>query len=377
MRMRLLVVLAVGVMSGCGTSGPAVMEFLEVVPAQPKIGDVVTVRFRLLDSRGVPLAGANVDFKLQSANTGVTLSPASASSIRGSGYAETQIVASGRVNSVIVVATSGDKSITSPPITFAGTLPSGRQLTFQCGPLGGTGSGGRHAIGAYDQSRHLIAGSAIDCTAHVGDRNGDGITGALVSFLTEAGTIGPTNVSVADLVGDATVLYKTSLPFPVDVNPEVFSWTPQGSDGLDPSHTGEYVAPLWMLPFNWVENPTTLGGTSTPTYTLREPRRPDPIRLKPDGSGRFENNPRDNLVTMIAVTSGEEGFTDPPKPGSGSSAAVFQPAPSLTAPLVPLSTAVNLSPFMSWLTMAKPSFSVLPSSGLIGKGKPSVSLVQV
>lgn len=308
MRMRLLVVLAVGVMSACGgSSGPAVMEFVEVAPAQPRIGDVVTVRFRLLDTRGVPLAGSVVDFKLGSTNTGVVLSPASATSIKGSGFAETQIVASARVNSVIVIATSGDKEVTSPPITFAGSVPNGRQLTFQCGPIANTGSGGRHAIGAYDQSRHLIAGSAIDCSAHLADRNGDGITGGLVSFLTEAGTIGPTEVSVANLVGDATVLYKTSLPLPVDVSPDTFSWTPPQGDLLN---TGEYLAPLWMQPFNWVENPPTLGTTSNPTFTLREPRRPDPIRLKADGSGRVENNPRDNLVAMIAVTSGEEGFTD-------------------------------------------------------------------
>ena len=309
MRMRLLVVLAVvGVMSACGgAAGPAVMEFVEIAPAQPKIGDVVTVRFRLLDSRGVPLAGSVVDYKLGSANTGVTLSPVSSVSIKGSGYAETQIVAASRVNSVIIIATSGDKSVTSPPITFAGSVPNGRQLTFQCGPIANTGSGGRHAIGAFDSSRHLIAGSAIDCSAHIADRNGDGVTGALVSFLTEAGTIGPTEVSQANLVGDATVLYKTSLPMPVDVDPDVFSWTPAQGDVLN---TGEYLAPLWMQPYNWVENPATIGTVGNPTFTLREPRRPDPIRFKPDGTGRYTNNPRDNLVSMIAVTSGEEGFTD-------------------------------------------------------------------
>jgi hypothetical protein len=308
MRMRLLVVLAVSVLSACGSTGPAVMEFVEVVPAQPRIGDVATVRFRLLDSRGIPLAGSNVDFKLQSVNTGVTLSPTSAVSIRGSGYAETQIVASARVNSVIIVATSGDKQVYSPPITFAGTVPSGRQLTFQCGPIAGMGSGGRHAIGAYDGTRYLIAGSSLECTSHVADRNGDGVTDALVSFLTEAGAIGPSEISKSNLVGDATVLYKTSLPLPQDVGPETFSWTPPQDD---PLNTGEFVAPLWMHPFNWVEDPLTIATTMmTPVYTLREPRRPDPVRLKPDGSGRFENNPRDNLVSMIAVTSGEEGFTD-------------------------------------------------------------------
>ncbi len=311
MRMRLLVVLAVGVLSACGSTGPAVMEFVEVLPAQPKIGDVATVRFRLLDSRGIPLAGSNVTFKFQSESNGVTISPTTAVSIRGSGYAETQIVATNRVNSVIVVATSGDKQVVTPPITFAGTVPNGRQLTFQCGPLAGKGSGGRHAIGAYDPTRHLIAGSAIDCTAHVADRNGDGVTEALVSFLTEAGAIGPSEISKSNLVGDATVLYKTSLPLPQDVTPDQFTWVPKGILHNDPIQTGEFLAPLWMHPFNWIEDPLLLARSGNPTaYNLKEPRRPDPIRRKPDGLGPFENNPRDNLVSMIAVTSGEEGFTD-------------------------------------------------------------------
>jgi hypothetical protein len=308
MRMRLLAVLTVGLMtSSCGGVSPSVLEFVEVLPAQPKIGEVVTVRFRLLDSRGVPQGGTTVGFKLGSANTGVTLNPESTDSLKSSGFAETQIVASTRVNSVIVTAKAGDKEISSPPITFAGTVPNGRQLTMQCGPLAGSGSGGRHAIGAFDQARHLIAGSALDCTAHVADRNGDGIAGALVSFLVEAGAIGPTSISQSNLVGDATVLYKTSLPLPLDVEPGAFSWsTPQDQ----PENTGEYLAPLWMQPFNWIETPSDLVKiTPRPAYTLREPRRPDPIRRGTDGSS-LTNNPRDNLVTMIAVTSGEEGFTD-------------------------------------------------------------------
>jgi hypothetical protein len=306
--MRLLV-LSVGLLSGltaCGGSQAATIEFVEIIPAQPRIGDVVTVRFRLADDRGVPLAGAPVDYKLGSTNTGVTLTPPSSVSIKGSGYAETQLVASQRVNSVVVVATSGVKSVTSPPITFAGSVvPSGRQFTFQCGTISGAGSGGRHAIGAFDVSRHLIAGVKLECSAHLADRNGDAVAGALVSFLTEAGSITPTAVSAGETVGAATVVHSTSLPLPLDVSPDVFSWTPNQADVLN---TGEYLVPLWMHPFNWKEDPriAAVGGV----FNLREPRRPDPIRLKSDGSGRYENNPRDNLVSMIAVTSGEEGFTD-------------------------------------------------------------------
>ena len=338
MRMRLMVLAGVmsALLSACGgPAGPAVMEFIEVVPAQPKIGDVATVRFKLLDARGVPLAGSTVDFKLGSTNTGVTLAPPSAVSLKGSGFAETQIVASSRVNSVVVIATSGDKVVTSPPITFAGSVPNGRQLTFQCGPIAGDGSGGRHAIGAFDETRNLIAGDPIDCTAHLGDRNGDGVINGLVSFMTEAGTIGATGISITNLVGDATVKYKTSLPLPQDVSPDTFKWMTAQDD---PANTGEYLAPLWMHPFDWVEDPRSLacgnGASCVPTgsrtYTLREPRRPDPIRLKFDGT-RFENNPRDNLVSMIAVTSGEEGFTDTDNNGKFTDGEQFD---DLTEPFV-------------------------------------------
>jgi hypothetical protein len=308
MRPRLLAVLAACLSAACGPAGPTVMEFVEISPLQPRIGDVVTVRFRLLDAQGLPLAGQTVDFSLQNqVHDGITLSPTSVQSIQGSGYAETQVVVSTRVNSVIVVATAGDKQVTSPPITFAGTVPSAKQLTFQCGPISGTASGGRHAIGAYDETRNLIAGVKLECTAHTGDRNGDGVSGALVSFLTEAGTIAPTQTSVTDVVGNATVLYKTSEPLPQEVDPGVFTWSPTNDD----THTGEYLAPLWMHPYEWVENPF-LQATTAPVNrvpTLREPHRPDPIRFLPDGT-RYQNNPRDNLVTMIAVTTGEEAFED-------------------------------------------------------------------
>lgn len=292
---------------GCGAgAGPAVMEYVEVTPQQPKIGEIATVRFRLFDNRGLPLAGQPVDFKLQSPNGAVTLSPATSSSQKGSGIVEVQLQASSRVNSVIVVATSGDRTVNTPPITFAGAFPNQGQFTFQCGPISGTSSGGRHAIGAYDETRNLIAGVKLNCTAHVGDRNGDGVVGALVSFLTEAGTIGPTEISQTNVVGDATILYKTSLPLPIDVDPGNFTWTPPS----DNANTGEYLAPLWMHPYEWVPNPA-INPPPPPGMNPREPSRLEqiPNRRKPDGA-MIRMNPRDNLVSMIAVTSGEETFSD-------------------------------------------------------------------
>lgn len=65
-----------------------------------------------------------------------------------------------------------------------------------------------------------------------------------------------------------------------------------------------------MVPDRWSESPLVTSAAGQTVFTLREPRRPDPIRIKSDGTGRYENNPRDNLVTLIAVLDGEEAFTD-------------------------------------------------------------------
>jgi hypothetical protein len=296
----------VWLLAACGGSGPTTLEFQDLSPLQPRIGEIVTVRFKLLDERGLPLAGQQVDFKLQAPNSAVTLSPVSVQSLKGSGFAEVQLQAANRVNSVIVVATAGNKSVLSPPITFAGAVPNAVQLTFQCGPISGEASGGRHAIGAFDQSRNLIAGVKLECTAHVGDRNGDGVSGALVSFLTEAGTIGPTETSLTNVIGNATILYKTSLPLPKDVEPENWTWTPPSGA----TQTGEYLVPLWMEAFLWVSNPV-LEPPPAPLMNPREPSRLEqlPGRRNKDGSA-IRMNPRDNLVSMIAVTSGEEAFSD-------------------------------------------------------------------
>jgi hypothetical protein len=307
-------------MSGCGGgAGPAVMEFAEVIPARPRIGDVVTVRFKLLDSRGLPLAGQQVDFKVLTGveNVGISLSPASAVSIKGSGFAETQVVASSRVNSMTIQAVAGLKVVQSPPISFAGTVANGRQFTFQCGAIAGEASGGVHAIGAYDSTRNLIAGVKQKCTAHTGDRNGDGVPNAIVSFLTEAGTIGTSETSKTDVIGNATVLHKTSYPLPLEVEPGTFSWSPLN----DRTHTGAYIAPLWMHPFTWTADPRTPGA-----ITNQEPQRPDPIR-KTAGNVFYKNNPRDNLVSMIAVTAGEEGFSDDNNNGKQDGAEVFDDLP--------------------------------------------------
>lgn len=296
------VALASAAWVACSPPPPASLEFVDQSPAQPKLGEITTLRFRAVDSRGESLGGATVTFSLQSEVPGVVLTPTETTTNVTDGIASTQVIAQGgRVASVVVIATAGEKVAVSPVVSFAGANSSSRQLTFQCGSIAGDASGGVHAIGAYDEARNLIAGVKLRCYAHVADRNGDGIAGAQVSFLTEAGTIGPSSVTTTDVVGNAEVLYKTSLPLPQDVDPGTFTWSPQ----LDSTHTGEYLAPLWMNPFLWTDNPVRDWDKTVDPKTPRpEPRREDPIR-----PGKTLN-PRDNLVSLIAVTAGEEAFED-------------------------------------------------------------------
>lgn len=302
------VALSVGALvSGCGEQTVASLEFVGVTPAQPQIGQTATVSFRAVDSRGLPMAGATVTFDLQSENPDVILSPDVAVTNKGDGIASTQVTTrTGSVFAVTVVASAGDKQAVSVPFSFAGSVPNGRQFTFQCGSTSGAGSGGVRAIGAFDASRTLIAGVQVRCFAHVADRNGDGISGVNVSFLTEAGAITPTAASaeVGGVVGTAEAVHKTSFPLPLDVEPGVFSWEPN----TDAAHTGEYLAPLWMEPYAWSEDPVA---NFNLTPTLQEPNRIDPLRpFDPAKPLETTMNPRDNLVALIAVTAGEEGFSD-------------------------------------------------------------------
>ena len=299
------------VLAACSDSGPASFTYVGFSPAQPKLGDIVTVEFAALDSRGVPAEGIPVTFEIQNKDTaqGVKLQPTESSTTKGEGKVTTQIIATARPASVVVVATAGDKTAISPPIAIAGSFVSNRGITFQCGHIAGT-SAAIHAINAYGPGRDLIAGTTVPCTAHVSDRNGNGIAGASVTFLTEAGAIGPSATSVTDAVGNADVTHKTSLPLPVEVQPGTYKHINPDptSPEYDTVHIPQPLAPDWMEPWMWTKNPMDVN-----TYPARDPSCPsgceEPRRADPVRPGHT-NNPRDNLVSMIAVTAGEEAFID-------------------------------------------------------------------
>src|SRR5687767_2382302 len=90
-------VLASALWLACEPPEPATLEFVDQSPTQPKLGEITTVRFRAIDTRGNPQAGTTVNFRLQSEVPGVTLNPMSATTNTGDGVASTQLIATGRV----------------------------------------------------------------------------------------------------------------------------------------------------------------------------------------------------------------------------------------------------------------------------------------
>jgi hypothetical protein len=191
---------------------------------------------------------------------------------------------------------------TSPP-------PNAGRLSLECEARG---------LRAYDASRSLLVGPRMRCTANVGDRLGAPVSAPQVTFLTEAGRL--IDEGTPSTLGKVSAWHEVAEPLPQDVVPEAFSWRPGENDS---SHTGEYVAPLWMMPMRWVEDPASFMFFQ-PT-TLREPRRPDPLRM--DAQGQRINNPRDNLVTLVVVTDGEEGFVDTNANGTFDPGEVFEDLP--------------------------------------------------
>src|SRR5687767_4949439 len=93
-----LIISAALTVAAC-TGAPATIEYVDTVPARPRLNEIATVKFKLQDYRGVPQAGSMVTFSLQGANDGVTITPLVAMSLKGSGEVTTQVVASTGVTS--------------------------------------------------------------------------------------------------------------------------------------------------------------------------------------------------------------------------------------------------------------------------------------
>ncbi|RME29595.1 MAG: hypothetical protein D6806_01115 [Deltaproteobacteria bacterium] len=241
------------------------------------------VVFQVLDTNDNPISGVLVNFE-HSLAPGVTLSPTSATS-GADGLVKTTL-SSGPTPATVTVTAKAQmgavsKEAPSPPIVIVGAKPSATNMTLACSVLN---------FGAFlDSNWSILAGAQVECTVFLVDRFGNPVGFAHnVLFATEAGSVVGTAVSSekTEDMGQATTIFTTTSKIPWDVEPiadepRVFS------------SFGAICSPGDDSPCRDAGIPQTFANKCTAANTCSH-----------------SYNPRDGLVTIIAATSGEEGFVD-------------------------------------------------------------------
>ncbi|HEX9602962.1 MAG TPA: Ig-like domain-containing protein [Myxococcales bacterium] len=224
-----------------------------------------SIAYLVTDSLGIPVPGVTVNFALQAPALGVTLlHPSGVTDLNG---AVTAAYTSGTQVGVTAltatVATTG--ATVSQAIAVRGAKPSANGFYFHC----------EHAsLPVYTSIAEF---ETMTCTVRLTDRYGNRVgIPTVVSFATEAGAIA---ASVT------TQGFKLSNPSDPAEGTATVTFTSDTGNGNEPAD----VAPLGptAAQFPWPR-------TQEPSYTL----------------GSLTVNPRDQLVTLIAMTRGEEAFED-------------------------------------------------------------------
>jgi len=224
-----------------------------------------SIAYLVTDSLGIPVPGVTVNFALQAPALGVTLlHPSGVTDLNG---AVTAAYTSGTQVGVTAltatVATTG--ATVSQAIAVRGAKPSANGFYFHC----------EHAsLPVYTSIAEF---ETMTCTVRLTDRYGNRVgIPTVVSFATEAGAIA---ASVT------TQGFKLSNPSDPAEGTATVTFTSDTGNGNEPAD----VAPLGptAAQFPWPR-------TQEPSYTL----------------GSLTVNPRDQLVTILAMTRGEEAFED-------------------------------------------------------------------
>lgn len=171
---------------------------------------------------------------------------------------------------ILVTATAGGNPRSYPiqNIAIVGAKASGAHISLACTPKNLPALGfDRDCINTFYAGQE----SPITCTAFLGDRFNN-VLGmpVLVTFLSEAGEPGPP-------------VYTTA---------------------YDPAKGGDQTADL-----GWVANTVAVTGRPMPADVAPFVGEPT-IAAPTDPCGHTTHNPRDGLVTIIAMAQGEEGFVD-------------------------------------------------------------------
>ncbi len=219
-----------------------------------------SISYLVTDSLGIPVPGITVNFALQAPTLGITL-------LKTSGVSDlngvvTEAYTSGsEVGVTTITATAATTGATVPQtVAVRGAKPSANGFYFHC------------ANASLPVYTTVLEYETTTCTVRLADRLGNRVgIPTVVNFATEAGAIA------------ASVTTKAFDPKTPDDPKEGSATVTFSTDMGNGSHPAD-VAPL---------APTT-------------GQYPWPQRL----DGQLTLNPRDQLVTIIAMTRGEEAFED-------------------------------------------------------------------
>jgi hypothetical protein len=241
-----------------------------------------TLTFQLLTSEGKPYpAGLRVAFTHESQGgsfigaapscAAATPSLCTAEGVTGDDGRVHVVLTSGRTFAVLSVradATGGgvSRSVVGGGVVVVGAKPNGAHVSLDCRPYN------IPALTVDDclYSRYAGAAGTVDCTLKMADRNGVVIgIPTRVGFQSEAGAVSPVALSPA---------YDPSKPV-----------TDQKTLGHALGFLEVYGSPLPV-------DVEPFAGEASVTFDA--------------GCGLKKANPRDGLVTVIALVQGEEGFVD-------------------------------------------------------------------
>jgi hypothetical protein len=225
-----------------------------------------TISYTVTDSLGIPVPGMTVNFTQQAPVLGITLLKTSAVTDLNGVVTEAYTSGSevGVSGIVATVATSG-ASVTQA-VAVRGAKPSASGFYFRCD---------KGNLPVYTGITRM---ESMTCTVRLADRFGNRVGVATpVRFATEAGTISASATTKAFDFGN-----------PADPNEGSVTVTFSSDMG-----NGSSPADVDPLPANAAQFPW--------------PRQLEP-RFAPPGF--LTLNPRDQFVTIIAMTEGEEAFAD-------------------------------------------------------------------
>jgi len=203
--------------TGSVTVAAAVVGSIQFVSATPqKIGlkgtggvglpETSTVVFRVVDSTGGPVAGAAVDFALDTSVGGITFSPATATS-GADGRLQTVITSGTVATSVRVTATVTGLNIgtQSSQLVITTGLPDQDSVSL--------------AVSCNNVEAWDIDGTEVDVTVRLSDRYNNPVPdGTAVTFNTEGGNVlgSCSTTTTASQSGLCTVTWTSSNPRPAD-----------------------------------------------------------------------------------------------------------------------------------------------------------------